>query len=397
MDINTLYQLPENDLKLKLNKNKFFNKGALVLCNNDIFEILFRFNNNIVARNIKDNTQSINNIENVELLTLEKFKELKLKNIGDVVSKDIKNTITYLNSVLKRTFGDNYDIVLTSNNIEIIVLFHQIEVKNSLDIRHTMSDVYLKIILYYSNVNNKILFSLNNFSLYRGKYFKEELNIQYMFSHISGVSGSEKFQDSWCLGNTEFKKYVNNLKYGVNILDIVFIILQFKAYLSWESIEGTPYKYLVNLKPFDKLNIELNSKNVDFNKIYKRVLKRLGKFKYSIGLDNNNYTITLDESSVDKIKEIASTLYPEYCYYLIDGKSVEIEELDVDINRFSFSEYYFKGNKIIPEIIPNKKTLESLETIKTQFKKSIHVTISDFIVSKIQVNFIDYFLKNKLK
>lgn len=406
MKNNDLYRLSENDLKIRLDKNKYFNKGALILYDNKIYEIVFRFNTTVVVKNIQENygkvTKKILELsDEVELLTIEKFNELKLKNISNILYENIENTIKYINITLKKAFGNNYEVILYegSRNIEVIILFPQIEVKNSLDLTHTMSDVYLKLVFcYYYGANQIITLYLNDFSLYRGKYSKEELSIGYMFSHISGSAGLEKFQNEWCLGNTGFRTYINNLKQHVNILDIVFIILQFKAYLSWESIEGTPYKYIVNIRHFNKIPIILqNIMNINYNEIYIRVLKRLGNFKYSIGIDNFSYKANLDEASVDKIRTIASKLYPELCFYLIDNTSVEIGKIDYDISKFRYSNYYFKGNQVIPEIIPNKKTMESLENIEKQFKKTIHVDILDYIVSRIESDFIEYYLKNKLK
>jgi len=152
------------------------------------------------------------------------------------LSKDFK----FIEDTLERFYNkENYDIQDISPLRKAVILYYpEIEITNSLEIKHIIKELYVRIEFDY--VNKNFIPSINLVG-YRGKISNAEYNESYYHSHLSGNVGN------FCLGSSELRSHLvlMNRGYTQTDLEVFFILLD--NYVRWESLEGVPYKSIKNL------------------------------------------------------------------------------------------------------------------------------------------------------
>lgn len=396
-----LDKLRDSELKELLDKkNTIIKKGSIVLYKGILCEVLERAKGYCIMLTEK-NVSATTGITSLEILTYDKYKEIRNKKYsdGDIFKNDVDKVIRFLNLILKKVYKDNYEITnFTNYNFQITIYYPEIKIRNSLDIEHTMLDVYLTL---YFNLSEHGHIYLYDYSLFRGKYTLEEYyNRFYMFSHINSNGGYEVSSGGWCLGTTEFAAYVRMCREQISPTDILFLISQFHAYLQWESIEGVPYRFLVGLKSY--LKREIISPAVSsrfFKEATNKVLSKIEWFTYDFRLTSESCDIKLSPESINRISNILSELYPEYCVTLIDNNPVQIKPLTFpDIKDFNPKECTktFKGDEISIQLIDTGKSEEVVKSMLENSTKGVFPHITENVVSRLESMFSEYFTNKKL-
>ena len=325
-------------------------------------------------------------------LSYTKFQKLKLKNIEEYLSKcSNENFIKYLQNLSKDIFGEEFvDIYQDEDDkdfIDLVIYFPEITITNSVELSHTMKDVYFKLEFYKKK--------LDSISLARTTLTDKEFKSNYIFSH-SNYDYIGKWGGYLCLGMTAFANIKNKLCNGYLFYNIQAFLLMLKDYLSWESIEGKPYKYISQIN--EKGDLYIKSRRIyrciESSTAYYKIIKNITDFSYTYELLEGKYVIKLTEESINQIEELLTTNYPESCYYLVNNESCV---LNSDINNTSIetiqntnSEIIFKGNVIKNKIIitDNEVTIEP--------PKRIHRDTLKEVVSMLENNFKDYLINKKL-
>ena len=121
------------------------------------------------------------------------------------------------------------------NHNQLYIHYPELVIKNSLGQRNSITDLIIQI-----PINASYLLP-GEFFGFRLSYTEEELRKGYIHSHSHS---STYYFDSYCVGdNNNWSKYLQTLNVSRFITPAEFglFLSQLKDYLSWESLEGTPY------------------------------------------------------------------------------------------------------------------------------------------------------------
>ena len=151
--------------------------------------------------------------------------------------------------IAKDIFGEQYvDLrILRNTEFNIFVHFPEVNITNSRRHRHVIKDLYVKINVDLTNVTSKTFSTTDQIahitiSGWRGSLSDEEYQSQYSHSHFSG-NGIERWSD-FCLGSSDFAMILQTMKFSITPEDWTLLFLSLENYVSWESLEGGPYKMI---------------------------------------------------------------------------------------------------------------------------------------------------------
>lgn len=167
-----------------------------------------------------------------------------IKSIKDL---DRKDSFTELfDSVSNNNVSDN-SFIINKYKVDvktIIIHYPEVIIKNSNNKSHTIKDLYLR-----TTFNNKGKLT-EQFEMNRSTYTKAELEFGYRHSHHPSISINALSIRGWnttCLGEGPLSTQVGVLRHS-NIDfsegDIISYFCNLDSYITWESLEGVPYKRL---------------------------------------------------------------------------------------------------------------------------------------------------------
>jgi len=332
----------------------------------------------------------------VKPLTKKEVHDIKLNNIIDSVDKmsDEKLRTFYLNKAIE-VFGEEYVDLQNDNSYKdgyrysIIIWIPSVIISNSFEQSLEMKDLYMK--LTFSNKR------LHYLQFARTTVSERELRNSYIFSHLSH-SHIGTYDNDLCMGDTQIKNVFDRTRNSTKhcFLNIVPFYYLLKEYISWESIEGVPYRKIDNVlcdeNRFKEADIEYF---YDANTVYLLLLSHINDFSFIYNInDIDYYDIKLSDDSKDHIRKVLNEIVPEhYLYSYRNGISVtENFEQNYFYKRYNDtgSEVMFKEENIKNIVIPD-------DDLENNLEKSIHVDILNEVISKIEEEFSQYIINKKLK
>ncbi len=216
--------------------------------------------------NLKKQIQLSGSIRNAAWFTQQYQKgRIKLLNDNRPISSSIfeqfKTAIRVINDIYDNSWDIAFEVKKDFNNkifLEIkgiYILFPEINITNSYRANHTIKDLLVLIQLYnYNNTTLKI-HSLKggrltlSYAEYQSDYFHSHLPI--LKSSIS-TTMDLPYLSNFCTGSGEINIYQSNIN-GDGFSEERFIryAMQIMSLVSYESIEGTPYRYirLISARP----------------------------------------------------------------------------------------------------------------------------------------------------
>lgn len=135
---------------------------------------------------------------------------------------------------------------ITETSMNILILFPLIHITNSRDDHHDIKDIYVKFNISY---NGETGFSFD----IQGKRMTislREYQSNYGHSHKNGIFSWESF----CLGSSDFRLIKDSLLASCKEEDWLMLFYSLESYLSWESIEGGPYKFMKDIAYKNTIN-----------------------------------------------------------------------------------------------------------------------------------------------
>lgn len=245
-------------------------------------------------------------------LTYDKYKKYLLYCFENI------DTLDMAFSIAKKHYGnDNVELIKSDSKLLIYIPVIKITSENTLE--HEMKDVYLEI-----HVSNE-MFDL--FTLYRGTLSSSECRSNYLFSHCSG-NARYAYSSRFCFGdydtpmNRIFHKPTVKKDFILN-MDYLFYILD--SYLSWESINGMPYKEISSVKndlsfyrPINQSNNKYNYKEIE--KYGNTIINKLTSISYEYTSTKN---LVLKQDTINEIKKLSEE-YDDVLKLIIDGQQCEI-------------------------------------------------------------------------
>lgn len=370
--LEVLNKMSEKERKAFFSKNTDYNVGSLVytITRDDIGKVIFRKKDLIVVEvieyqndtNIKDN-QLVSILIRVpvkyvdkELCILTEQMYLTLREKRRMIPfREVAGKYVY--RILSNLFTEERVDVIeekideSTTDLEVTIHFPELTVKNSLDMTHTIKDVFL--ILRLSTLYDMKV-HLRDFKLFRSTYEPKEVFHKYTQSHISkGWFGELIPASGFCLGNSSLYDFISKESKSFEINKLSYLVLLFKSFLEWESIEGVPYVHLSDLKPFDVNKIEYTIQLSDED--YTTLVEDLILHPINISFDFvNSRTFAFSKEVEEQIEERIQYLFKDK--YSLDFYGEDVGEIipitKEYVSNFKFeSSIVFKGEEIKPKIL----------------------------------------------
>jgi hypothetical protein len=369
-------------------KIKYYWSGSYDVNYFKIYKLVNRFKKVYTFENLISG-----NIQTIDPTLLIPLKIVDVKQIKDNHLKNFINTCdnkifrNYVNKLASDIFSkDRVDTI--DNNL--IIHFPEITITNSFDLSHVMRDIYIK---FQFQINDSGTRYLRRLFFARTTLTDTEVVNNYQFSHLSSHNPGQ-YSSKFCFGDTALKDIVYFLCNN-NISQLSTFLMSLESYLSWESLEGSPYGYLSNLTNIGKYkkvtNIERNYQPLA---LYTEILYKINSFDYIFELSNGRYIVKLSPESIKYLEEYLTVNYPIWNNFLINEESYEINnEYDSNYNKWNGedSEVTFKGEIQKINII---KTFAEDEVIPPM---RIHRTILNNLITNIENAFNEQFIKLQLE
>lgn len=148
---------------------------------------------------------------------------------------------------------ENFELKVANDYYILILHYSVINIINEFDENHQIKGLYIKISGYKND--------RKDFQGIRGTLSYAEYISGYSHSHLNSFSFSNF--NHFCLGTSELQMLLHeDIFQSEEYLKYFCIVLE--NYLSWESIEGTPYIRLSTINPFGSLsNISIYDTYID--------------------------------------------------------------------------------------------------------------------------------------
>jgi hypothetical protein len=387
-----------NILDVEKYKAKYFiiGKGNYNHC--QIFKLIKRFKNISIYEDLETHsTISFDYKHSIAPIPLSsgyvaEFKYIRSKNLLNAIPN--LEFDVYLKKVASSIFGE--DKVDTEYNYYyncLTIYFPELIITNSVETLHTMYDIYIQFT--FANRTDGAVFGrgLDNIKFARTTFTDVEVASIYQFSHVSS-SDPGTYSSSFCFGSTPLATAILRLREGK--LDMLStVLMNLENYLTWESIEGSPYRPLSNMikgERYVKVDIDLHYS--EKAKFYNIILNKMEYFNYTYNLINGAYKIGLSKECIDSIEKILTRECRDLVYPLVDGVSC-IENTNLNLDKFKRMEgivtsVTFKGET------KNLKIIHTIKEEERQVSKSIHRTALNYIVEALERDFYNYLINKKL-
>jgi len=304
----------------------------------------------------------------------ENFWDIDIKVIPRISNKDILNK----------------KIVLSININEIVIYFPKVTIVNQEKKSHLIKDLFVKIILTIKNNKLKI------YDLKGGRTTLSyaEYCSHYCHSHLSintigyiNENSSVPMYENFCIGSGDIGIYQADLNTdGITQEKIIAYLMQIMTLVGYESIEGTPYRYIKNIMNKNTGRISNPDYGTAMN-LYDRVIhyhkqeKKVPCLEFTF--ENGTYKVKDNEKFdeflmsqilTDEDRKETLCMVDETGTYYQYGSTPTVEQLPVLKNK-----YIFQGKEISFKVedIPNEKD-------DSNIVYSIHPTIKEIIKKKIK-------------
>ena len=210
---------------------------------------------------IKEQIQLSGNIRNVAWFTHQFEKgRIYMRGSDEVMSQNVfdkfKSAIRIINDIYENSWDINFEVSSHNNKLKIeiqgiYILFPIINITNRNNNRHTIKDLLVEIRLR-SHINQDIrIDSLKggrltlSYAEYQSSYFHSHLSI---WSNNINSNTTMPYLSHFCTGSGEINIYRSNINGdGLTEANFTTFAVQLMTLASYESIEGTPYRYMSNI------------------------------------------------------------------------------------------------------------------------------------------------------
>ena len=226
------------------------------------------------------------NIRNAAWFTQQYQKgRIKLLNnsesISSIVFEQFKTAIRVINDIYDNSWDIAFEVKKDLNNkifLEIkgiYILFPEINITNRDGANHIIKDLLVLIQFYNYNNTSLRINSLKggrltlSYAEYQSDYFHSHLPI---FKNSISTTMDLPYLSNFCTGSGEINIYQSNINGdGFNEERFIRYVMQIMSLVSYESIEGTPYRYIrsISVRPHSGsyYNVENRRKERFKNKV----------------------------------------------------------------------------------------------------------------------------------
>ena len=272
---------------------------------------------------IKEQIQLSGNIRNVAWFT-HQFEKGRVYLIGsdEVMSQNVfdkfKSAIRVINDIYDNSWDINFKLAFHNKKLRIeiqgiYILFPIVNITNRNNKRHTIKDLLVEIRIY-SHRNQDI--RIENLKGGRLTLSYAEYQSDYFHSHLSITKGAISndmtlpYMNNFCTGSGEINIYQSNIN-GDGFTEERFMryAMQILSLVSYESIEGTPYRYIDRIGTYSRsgsyFHLDSGKKELFFQKVinwYKQ-LETIPNIDITID-SNNSYSVAQNENFQKFVEEV---------------------------------------------------------------------------------------------
>ena len=316
-------------------------------------------------------------------LTTKQFAEIKIKNLEGLIDNwSTEKFINFCQQQFIKCYGEEY---VDCQGNDVYVHFPEVTISNSVEQSHVMRDIYLHFMVRDNLVH------LNGIK--RTTYTEKEIRNNYLFSHCSSSYDPTNWTvNSFCFGSTDIADLRESVRHNGRkavFKDLYFFLEAIKEYLSWESLEGVPYRKIEHvIRDVAKYKSAITPEVDNWQVLYETCINNIDSFEYSFNEVDGEYRIKLESSSIGNIASILTDKFPQYCCLYLDGQSVR-EQYVSPCGFVNPRQMYFKGEYIPLVILPDEEAEHTLP-------KRIHNDILNQVVRIIENKFEEFYINKKL-
>lgn len=312
--------------------------------------------------------------------------------------KDVHDVSCKIKEIASSIFNENNIEIksesLFNDYIEVIIKFPKIVIKNSAGLFHTIKNMYIKFVLKFSNRE----ISLNSMEGLKTHFSKVEIKNSYLHSHINWSEGEIVRYSSFCMGYGEYTDIYNSLQYYtidyIKFFDqFEFLLLGLENFLSWESLEGAPYRHMRSLSKYKAINDNMGApfKQDIFNSLKKKFSFKLTTEDIELEpfIYNDDFFLKISRETMDRFVSGKAPLD----VFKVDGVLFMFQNNEeiINVNKPEIDHYEFKGRRLRTKIIvTNKSEMEFTDDQKTHSPRYV-----DKLYRDINNIFIEFQVRNE--
>lgn len=271
---------------------------------------------------------------------------------------------------------------------KITVYFPEIVITNTLGHVWTIKD-------YYVIINLDPRFCVNSMRGYRATKTWKEYKLNYTHSH-SRTASNELVP--FCFGTTSLDTLIAELRFSFDMLKLELLFQNLTDYLSWESLEGSPYmsiKELITTASPGQRRPEIHDNTM--MEIVKIILRANLKLPVSISIINGEAFASLPRS-IELLRLITPLVLANYLHHIDEVRiqSTYVQRDDIptinarikDLNRALKGDvkFSFRGNKVFLRI----EEMEEKEEKKIELELFADTRIMDKLIHYVEQNLTSY-------
>ena len=290
---------------------------------------------------IKEQIQLSGNIRNVSWFT-HQFEKGRIYMRGcssEVMSQNIfnkfKTAIRIINDIYENSWDINFKVSSCNNKLKIeiqgiYILFPIVNITNRNNNRHTIKDLLVEIKLNnYRNQNIRIDYLKGG----RLTLSYAEYQSDYFHSHLSTTKSAISsgmtlpYMDGFCTGSGEINIYQADIN-GEGFTEERFMryALQILSLVSYESIEGTPYRYMSRIRTHSRsgsyFHLDNRRKELFFQKVINWYKQSETIPNIDITIDStNSYSVAQNENFQKFVEEVDYEVTDKARFFCILGEN----------------------------------------------------------------------------
>lgn len=285
------------------------------------------------------------------------------------------------------------------SNINIIIHYPEISIRNSKEETHTIKDIFVRISIslhkknYYNRDN--IEYEIHTIEGVRSTVSYKEYISDYAHSHLPRKpwltmnNGGHLNFNNFCTGEGDIDKTIkivqedlNENKSNSTFEDFRLLLLQIQPFLEWESLEGTPYMNIKNIgnpkiKSIDNLVNPAVASDIaeQFRfKSYQNIPKLNWEFR------NGEYYIRDDEVFEDFFPQYVTKNTLFYLFKNERGEYFKNDRINITVvNNFKKEWMPFRGIRVPFVVLPPQEDDKAID-----LKIYIHPKIKKYVKSRLE-------------
>lgn len=245
-------------------------------------------------------------------------KEIGIRNLASL--KEMKNKMDLIfgadcNQIIKNNiFKDDDGRISTSNYLEMLrsriktvhytitIHFPEFTIRNHAKKTRIIRDLYVR---FYMSGELKLVLGQTDskFVGLRTTYTPEEWTAGYAHSHLPGKATTFM---TFCTGSGPINQHIALLSSNYSTINFNMFLLAIKIYVAYESVEGTPHRYMDRIGIEPVINDHLDLSHTNYQKLYTQlyvfIINEYRLLNYSI--NNSGVVVTSTDAFDITIAEI---------------------------------------------------------------------------------------------